>query len=267
MTTKEEINNEEFEYPGAIIEDGNTINETKSIQNLLLQEEWVEEAKQIPQIELTTIERSILRKCINHEPMPDNEINILEKVLSKYRPAIQKIQPAEKIERIQQNKDIVTNEKEFLQLVEESNTIQTLPFNYPIGDKTIHVLFDVYPINNSNAILDIASNLSFFKDLTDKEKEVYSKIQNKQKLTPEEQIIQNDLTQKIEQIAQENTEQTIIEFLSMVLKFHQQDTDPEAMKQVLSKIDLSYLTLLFNKVQEMCHIGDVNTDEVFREFS
>ena len=71
----------------------------------------------------------------------------------------------------------------------------------------------------------------------------------------------------IEQIAQENTEQTIIEFLSMVLKFHQQDTDPEAMKQVLSKIDLSYLTLLFNKVQEMCHIGNVNTDEVFREFS
>ena len=267
MTTKEEINNETFEYPGAIIEEGNTINETESIQKLLLKDEWIQEAQQIPRTELTTVEETIINKCIQQQTMTENEIHMLEKILAKYRLAIQKIQPAETIERVQENKDIVTNEKEFLQIVETSNKIQTLPFNYPIGDKTIHILFDVYPITNSKAVLDIASNLSFFKDFTQKEKEVYDKVQNGQALTTEERIIQEDLSQKIEKISQENTEQTIIEFLSMVIKFHDKNTEPEAMKQVLSNIDLSYLTLLFNKVQEMCHIGNVNTEEVFQEFN
>ena len=267
-TTNEdtEVNNN-FEYPGAIIEDGNTINDTESIENILIQEEWVTEAKQIPADTLTIIESNILHKCINKEPMDDNEIKMLQKILAKYRPAIQKIQPAKKVERVQENIDIVNNEKEFLKLVDEYDTVQTLPFNYPVGDKTIHVLFDVYPITDSEAILDIAQNLSFFQDFTDKEKEVYTKIQEGATLTREEKIIQENLSKQIEALSQQNTEETITLFLASQLKFHNQDTSKETMIKVIQKIQLAYRVLLFEKVQEMSQLPNLDTEKVFHPFN
>lgn len=259
--------NNTLEYPGMVVEEGNTLEDTRSIQNMLIKSEWVKEAQQIPLNDLTTIERTVLQKCINQELMEEKEIKMLEKILAKYRPAIQKVHPAETVDRVKENIDIVTNEKEFLRLVDEYDTVQTLPFNYPVGEKTIHVLFDVYPITDSEAILDIAKNLSFFQDFTEKEKEVYTKIQQGEELTAEEKIIQEDLSKQIEALSQQNTEETITIFLASQLKFHNQNTSKETMIKVLQKIQLAYRVLLFEKVQEMTQIGDLNTEKVFLPFN
>ena len=254
------------ECPGMIVEEGNTLEETESIQQVLENGEWKDEALQIPLEYLKEADKKIVEDYLQGKAQTVEDINRLQELLAKYRPAIQKIQPKQTIQNLNDNQQLVNDENEFLRLVDEYDTIQTIYFNYPLGDKILPMKFDVYPITDSQAILNITDNLTFFKDLNDEEMNVYSKIQNHQKLSHEETLIQHSLNKKIEKATQENQKETIVEFLSMQLKFHGKDSSYESMKQVFNRMQIAYLALLFQRVQEMNHLGDMDVERLFHKF-
>lgn len=265
LSEKEITNDQPPVYEGAIIEEGDTTNDMKVIQNELLKKEWVEEARQIPREALNLGDAMLIDKVTKEEQLTQEEVHRVSEILAQYRPALEKLQPEQTMENLEENIQLVEDEQEFLRLVSEYDTVETIHFNYKLHNQTFHLVFDVYPITDSVAVGNISENLSFFKDFSDDEMNVYNKIQDGKTLTREELVIQATLNKKIERATQENQKDIIIEFLAMQLKFHNKDTTYEEMKQVLTHIHYGYLALLFNKVQEITNLGDVQVENVFQE--
>ena len=246
--------------------EGDTLEDTSSIEEELIDSEWVTEAEQIPLDLVTALEREYLLKCINHQIVSDEDKEVLGDILAKYRPAIQKLEPQKIIENVENNQTFIEDEKAFLQLVDESDEIQVIPFTYTHNGKVMKMKFDVYPIENSKSIQDITENLSMFKDLTEEELIVQNKVEHGEKLTREELIIRAGIDQKIKVATYVNSRETAIEFLALQLKFHGKDSSIETMRNVFSTMNNRYLGLLFDEVQRLSHIHDVNAEEVFQPF-
>jgi hypothetical protein len=265
LAEKELVDDQPPVYEGAVIEEGDTTQDMKVIQDQLLKKEWLEEARQIPKEALNLGDAVLIDKTLKEEQLTNDELKRLEEILAQYRPALEKLQPEETMENLEDNIQLVEDEQEFLRLVSEYDTVETIHFNYKLHNQTFHLVFDVYPITDSVAVGNISENLSFFKDFSDDEMNVYNKIQDGKALTREELVIQATLNRKIERATQENQKDIIVEFLAMQLKFHNKDTTYEEMKQVLTHIHYGYLALLFNKVQEITNLGDVQVENVFQE--
>ena len=252
---------------GVTIEEGNTLDDTKSIEEELLTTDWLEEARQIPLDMVTPLEKHYLTKYLDEEVvLDDDEKEILTSILEKYRPALQKVQPGEVLENLEGNTRIVEDEKAFLQYCDEFERVQVIPFTFYQGGNCYRMKFDLYPLTDSEAITSIGDNLAMFKDFTDEELQTYNKIQNGDNLTREEIIIRAGLEQKIQQATQKNQRQTIVEFLTLQLKFHNKDSSPEAMRKVFTHMPFAYLALLFQEVQNRSHLSDTRLENVFQDF-
>lgn len=236
------------------------------IEAELMVTDWKQEAEQIPIEALSSEEQLILLKFLNDNELTNDEQDQLQQILAQYRPAIQKLKPQEQLENLKLNEQIILDEKQFLELEDDFDRIHTVPFSYPQGNKTIRMHLDIYPISDSQAILDIQNNMSLFKDLTEKESDVYQKMQTGQALTREELLIQENIQNKINKATQENQKEIMVEFLAMQCKFHDCDSSYDDMKKVFTRIPIVYLAVLFQKVQEYSNLSDVNVEEVFREF-
>ncbi len=247
-------------------EEGNTLEDPTSINKELVGTDWKQEAEQIPLDMVTPIERYYLEKCIQGENFEEEELDILGEILSKYRPALEKIQPGEVMENINNNTRIVEDEKAFLEYCDDFEQVQVIPFTFYQGDTCYRMKFDLYPLTDSEAITSIGDNLSMFKDFTDEELQTYNKIQNGDNLTREEIIIRAGLEQKIQQATQRNQRQTIVEFLTIQLKFHGKDSSPDDMRKVFTHMPFAYLALLFQEVQNRSHLSDTRLENVFQDF-
>lgn len=239
----------------------------EEIENELFNTTWREDAKELPHDYLTSPEQEVIQKYIEYKPLTEKEVAEVKMLLRRYRPALIKEQPQETINRAVENINYVNDEKAFLQLVDEQDQIQTIPFTFKKNNKEYRMHFDIYPVTDSQAILDIQNNLSMFKDLTEEEAQIYQKVQSGQTLTREEEQVRQHIQDKIEQATQQNTKQIIIEYLSMQLTFTGKASCPDCMKKVFKRVPLVYLAVLFQKVQEINNIADVKVDQVFQEFN
>ena len=62
-----------LEEEGVTFEEGNTLDDTTSIEEELLQTEWIEEARQIPLDMVTPLEKHYLTKYLDKEVVLDDE--------------------------------------------------------------------------------------------------------------------------------------------------------------------------------------------------
>ena len=239
----------------------------EEVENDLLQSEGLEEAKLIPLDKISEEEAFLIRRYLDGVELTDIERDKVKEILTRFRPALHKYNPDEMVKNITKNEDIILSEKEFLEMEDTYDDVVTIPFSYPRGNRIIRMHFDVYPITDSQAVLDIQNNLSMFQDLTEKEANVYQKMQTDEVLSREEQIIKASVEEKINDATRTNTKQIIVEFLSMQCKFAGCDSRYEDMREVFNRIPLLYLALLFQKVQEISKLGNVDTEQVFQEFS
>ena len=246
---------------------GDHLEDTSDIEESLLRSEWVMEANQIPLELVSNEEEYYLRKCINKELFTPDEQKELQKILDKYRGAIRKIEPDKTLENLENSMELIEDEHEFLNLVDTFNEVQVIPFTFYIGAKQIRLKFDLYPLTDGRAIDSITENIGLFENLTQKEQAVYTKNQNGEPLTPEEKIIQQGLQKRINEATTRNTREIVIEYLALQLKFHNRKSTVEDMRKVFNKIDINYLSLLFEEVQKRNHISDIKTENVFQEFS
>lgn len=224
-----------------------------------------DDARLIPQESLTDEERIIVNAYLDGYIAPE-DIPKLQQLLQRYTPAIMKYEPDVVLENLESNVQLVEDEKAFLQMVDSFDTIQVIPFTMYLGDKEFRMKFDLYPLTDSKAIESIAENLSLFKDFTEDELVTYNKIQSGEKLSREELAIRASLEEKVQRATMENQEKTIIEYLSMQLKFHNKDSSVEDMKETFKHFETTYLYLLFNEVQQRNHLTDLSVEKVFQEF-
>ena len=247
------------------------VQDTTSVNKVLLEDEWYKYAQQVPLQDLPGDERRLLEHYMNIYPdikaLSDEEVDGISEIIGRFTDAIDKLQPAQTIKNVEDNISIVEDEKEFLRLCDTFEEIQVIPFTYYTNKGTVRMKFDLYPLTDSEAITDITSNLSMFKDFTNEEWDVYNKVQQDEKLSHEELLIKARMDEKIQRATQQNQRQTIIEYLSLQLKFHGKDSSITDMREVFKHIPFTFLALLFNEVQQRNHISDLSVENVFQEFS
>ena len=226
---------------------------------------WKEEAKQIPLDMVDPRESYILSAYINDKLNAEDE-DELKEILQKYRPALMEVKPAETMDTVKENIELIQDEKAFLEIADQFDEIQVIPFTCYINQQKVRMKFDLYPITDAKSVEDITQNLSLLKDFSEEELITYNKVQTGQELTREEIIIRADLERKLQKINQDYEVKTIREYLAIQLKFHGKDSTIEDMRKVFESIDKQYIYLLYSEVQKRNHLDDLKYEKVFQEF-
>lgn len=243
---------------------GDHLDDVEDVEATLLKTEWVEEAEQIPLDSLSDGEKIVILKCREKMTLTDAEQEQLQNILGRFRPAIREIKPAEVLENVESNEGLISDIDTFLDVSDKFNEVQELRFPVQMGDTTVTLWFDVHPIMDSTAVLDLG-RLSLFQDFTQDEFLLYSKKHNGEALTREEEAITKHLEDKLTRLSEVKQKQIILEFLAMQLTFHGHDNTYEEMKNALEHIPFAYITVLFYRVQQMTGVNNVQVEESFQE--
>lgn len=243
---------------------GNTLNDVTSIEDELLNNEWIEEAKQIPLNKLSKVEQEYITKCINKQIITDDEKEAISEILAKCRPALEKYQPQETLENLENNIQYNNDEKSFLQLLKQQKKEKTLTMNYPLDDGSTYKLELIIERVDSQAVLQLQENFKIFEDLTQQEKNIKSRNDQGYPITREEAIILESLEKKINKKLMANQEEMMIEFLSEHTKIKNEEYNYDYMKQIYQTMDPVYMESLFNKVGKISGLTTPKTDELFQ---
>jgi hypothetical protein len=240
---------------------------TENLRDKTLTEEGYDYAIQIPLGELEPESRSLLLGYLNMYPdiseFSENEKEAIYGILARYTDAIDKYKPKETIKNYEDNVQLVNAYDEFMRITDQQEQVQTITFEYALGNRTIRTLFDVYPIRDSQSILNLGLNLSLFDDLSTEEMNVYSE-KNNENLSEAEKTILRGVEEKISRATMKNAIPIITEFLSMQLRFHGCENTQDEMREAIKRIPLEDLVRLYDKVNEVLHLDDVSTVEVFQ---
>lgn len=236
-------------------------------RQLFSQTTWRTEAMQIPLASVKDKEeQEVLVKCINMEDLSPEEHTILEGVLARYRPAIQKYKPLETMENYDESERQLTARTRFLQLLDEQEKPQELTVYYPLNnneERKLHLL--VKPVTDAQAILEVSGALELFKDYTAEETQVFTDYQNGKTQTPEEIAIAKKIEMDIAIRNADTVKNTAIEFLSRQTTFSDEECTYEEMKEIYTRMNIGILLLIFNKVKDLAHLEDVDTEKIFRD--
>lgn len=263
-------NEEETTSIEPIMEDELTPEELEDIFDLdaveaeLAHSTWKEEAEQIPLEALNSNEQLVLLKCINEEKLTDTETETLQRVLAQYRPAIQKINPKEKLENLEKNQEHIRAEQDFLQLLQQQNKEKTLTVNYPLDDGSTYQLHLTIKKADAQTIENIQQQLRLFEDLTEKEEQTRIKTQLGQKLTREEEIVYEHLQKRINDKVNANQDEISLTFLSQYTRIQDQDCDDEYMRQVYESMDPIIRLQIFDKVAQLSGMIAPQVDDLFQ---
>lgn len=248
------------------------INEEEAVQEMkmhLLHTEWVEEAKQIPLGAVNEEEQQLLIKCIQQEEFNEEELQELEQLLGRYRSSIQKYEPEMTLEAVDNNIQVVHDEKEILRLMREDKEEQILHFNYPLSNGKI-LRYDIvveYEVD-AEALDSLQENVELFGDITTEERELYARYARDEKLSREDIAIAKNIEKKIQQNGQNNVsriKETAINFLARQTRIKDSTTcTPEIMKEIYGIMKLGPLLALFREVQTMVGVSDIDRTQLFQ---
>ena len=244
--------------------------DVRLVRREFLRGTWIEEAKQIPLYDVDSAEeRELLIKCIQEDEFTEEEIDKLEKVLGRYREALEKYEPLEAIENLEHNTQLVQDEKSILSLMREAREEQTLTMRYPISDnETINIKLLVKNEIDAEALDDLQQNLELFADLTQEELETYQKYTHDEQMTREERAIAQHIEDKLREKSAKNITQmrtVAIKFLAKQTRLYDDpDSSEDGMYAIYSEMKLGYLLALFEKVQGMTGVSNIETDNLFR---
>ena len=198
--------------------------------------------------------------------LTDEEINILEEVLQRYRKAIHDQKPLETIETYHDNIEYVEDEKAFLEILDREAEEQTLTMYYPLMDgREARLDLTVKPVTDAKAVMDVGENLDLFKDYTQDEIQTFNDYQMGKEMSPEERQLAEKIQVEIATVNADRIKEVAIEFLALQTTFKDRESSYEDMKRIYSRMQVGYLLLLFARVKDMTHLDDVDTEKIFRQ--
>ena len=240
----------------------------KLMDEFLLSTQYLEEAKQIPlEILENDDEKGLITKCRMEAELSDDELEDLKQLLSKYRGALNKVNPAEIEENVTKTRRIIRSEKELLKLIDnQENYKLQMIYILPDGEEVILDL-RVSPLTDSQAINEMQAHLDLFKELNTDERIVWSKAMSGQQIvTPEEKKLAEHVIKKYEETEydMEAKADKMREFLARQVEFS--ETTLESYNQKLkfwNQIRIETIIDLYNKVRQILQLNEMKTEDLF----
>lgn len=237
------------------------MNDTIELEKQLSKDVWPEEAKAIPQDELTTEEKKLIEKCIAKEDFDEDEFKDLKKVLQRYRPYIAKHNPQEAIEQVDNVKNMIRTEQELLDILDQKN--MDLTVRLPVDGKFYEMEFKILPIEDSRIVEALEFQVSMFQDFSKTEQRVYQKAQQNQPLTREEKSVLEKINKEINEKAGTEANRVCNQLLASQLRLPDSTMNKEKREEFWAKFPFNPKFQIFYKVQEKLGLTEANAEELF----
>lgn len=234
----------------------------KGIERSLLEEEFPKEAEQIIGVDgLSSYETKLLNKCINHNPISDEEFKDLKKLLNDYRPYLEKYKPAETIEAVEKTVKTIKTEKDFLDMVENVDNI--LKINIPFRGEYYPVELEILPLDDSRMIKTLSNHVDLFKGFEPEDILLYNDAQQGKELSKEEEAIVNKMNDEINERASENRMEQIDNLLASQTKLKGSDADYETRLEFWQKFNFQAKFAIYFKVEDALGLNEDVTEKLF----
>lgn len=234
----------------------------KGIERSLLDEEFPKEAEQIIGVDgLSSYETKLLNKCINHNPISDEEFKDLKKLLNDYRPYLEKYKPAETLEAVDKTVRSIKTEKDFLDMVENVDNI--LKINIPFRGEYYPVELEILPLDDSRMIKTLSNHVDLFKGFEPEDILLYNDAQQGKELSKEEQAIVNKMNDEINEKASENRMEQIDNLLASQTKLKGSDADYDTRLEFWQKFNFQAKFAIYFKVEDALGLNEDVTEKLF----
>jgi hypothetical protein len=238
--------------------------DVKSIERSLLKDKFPKEAEQLIGTDgLSNYETKLLNKCINHNPINDDEFRDLKKLLNDYRPYLEKYKPGETLEAVDKTKRIIQTEQDFLDLVD--NTHNELHINIPFQGELYPVDLEVLPVDDSRMIKQLSRHVDLFKGLEPEDIILFNEAQQGKELDEKEQAIVDKLTREIEERASESRIEEANELLASQTRIKGSDADYNTRLRFWEKFNFAAKFAISFRVEEILGLNDNVTEQLFRD--
>lgn len=238
--------------------------DVKSIERSLLKEKFPGEAKQIIGVDgLSDYETKLLNKCINHNPINEEEFTDLKRLLNDYRPYLNKYKPEETLEAIDKTKRIIQTEQDFLDMVD--NTHNELHINIPFQGELYPVTLEILPLSDSSAIKALSHHIDLFNEYNPDDILTFNKAQEGEELNPKEQALVDKMTKEIEDKASENRIVTTNEFLASQTRLKGSNADYNTRLRFWQKFNFAAKFAISFRVEEILGLKEDITESLFRD--
>lgn len=234
-----------------------------AIERSLLEEEFPKEAEQIIGADgLSSYETKLLNKCINHNPISDEEFKDLKKLLNDYRPYLEKYKPAETIEAVDKTVRSIKTEKDFLDMVENVDNI--LKINIPFRGEYYPVELEILPLDDSRMINQLSNHVDLFKGMEPEDILLFNDAQQGKELSKEEQAIVEKMNKEINERASQNRMEQIDDLLASQTRLKDSDADYETRLKFWQKFNFQAKFAIYFKVEDRLGLNEDVTDKLFR---
>lgn len=238
--------------------------DVKSIERSLLKEKFPKEAKQIIGVDgLSDYETKLLNKCINHNPISEEEFTDLKKLLNDYRPYLNKYKPEETLEAIDKTKRIIQTEQDFLDLVD--NTKNELHINIPFNGEFYPVDLEILPLEDSRMINQLSQHVDLFKGLEPDDILLFNEAQQGKELNEKEQAIVDKLTREIEERASEKRMEQIDDLLASQTRLKGSDANYDIRLKFWKRFNFQAKFAIYFKVEDILGLNEDVTNRLFRD--
>ena len=238
--------------------------DVKSIERSLLKDKFPKEAEQLIGADgLSNYETKLLNKCINHNPINDDEFRDLKKLLNDYRPYLEKYKPGETLEAVDKTKRIIQTEQDFLDLVD--NTNNELHINIPFQGELYPVDLEVLPLDDSRMVKQLSRHVDLFKGLEPEDIILFNEAQQGKELDDKEQAIVDKLTREIEERASESRIEEANELLASQTRIKGSDADYNTRLRFWEKFNFAAKFAISFRVEEILGLNDNVTEQLFRD--
>ena len=238
--------------------------DVKSIERSLLKDKFPKEAEQLIGADgLSDYETKLLNKCINHNPINDDEFRDLKKLLNDYRPYLEKYKPGETLEAVDKTKRIIQTEQDFLDLVD--NAHNELHINIPFQGELYPVDLEVLPLDDSRMVKQLSRHVDLFKGLEPEDIILFNEAQQGKELDDKEQAIVDKLTREIEERASESRIEEANELLASQTRIKGSDADYNTRLRFWEKFNFAAKFAISFRVEEILGLNDNVTEQLFRD--
>lgn len=235
-----------------------------AIERSLLEEEFPKEAEQIIGVDgLSSYETKLLNKCINHNPISDEEFKDLKKLLNDYRPYLEKYKPSETLEAVDKTVRSIKTEKDFLDMVENVDNI--LKINIPFRGEYYPVELEILPLDDSRMIKTLSNHVDLFKGFEAEDILLFNDAQQGKELSKEEQAIVNKMNEEINERASENRMEQIDNLLASQTRLKDSDADYETRLEFWQKFNFQAKFAIYFKVEDRLGLNEDVTNKLFRD--
>lgn len=235
-----------------------------AIERSLLEEDFPKEAEQIIGADgLTNYETKLLNKCINHNPISDEEFKDLKKLLNDYRPYLEKYKPAETLEAVDKTVRSIKTEKDFLDMVENVDNI--LKINIPFRGEYYPVELEILPLDDSRMIKTLSNHVDLFKGFEAEDILLFNDAQQGKELSKEEQAIVEKMNNEINERASENRMEQIDNLLASQTRLKDSDADYETRLEFWQKFNFQAKFAIYFKVEDRLGLNEDVTNKLFRD--